>query len=61
MRVNVYDILSILLRFLTGIFGVVAGLFQNLSNLAGSQSQYVDTQAEFRVAVSQDIESLGDV
>jgi hypothetical protein len=59
LRVNRYDILSILFRFLTGIFGVVAGLFQNLSNLAGSQSNFHDSQEAFRTQVSLDIESLG--
>jgi len=61
MRVNVFDILSVVLRFLTGIFGVIAALFQNLSNLAGSQSDFRDKQHAFRDAVLQDIESLGDV
>ena len=59
MRVNVFDILAVLFRTLTGLFGVVAGMFQGFSVLAQAHSNYADDKHDFQMTVSQGIEMLG--
>lgn len=58
-RVNWMDVVAVLFRALTGIFGVIAGFFQNLAILAQAHSNFKEEQHMFRASVAHDIETLG--
>lgn len=59
LRVNKYDILSVLLQTVANGFGVIAAMFISLSQLSRAHSDYVDEMLGFQMEVSQDIEMLG--
>lgn len=59
LKVNKYDVLSVLLQTVANLIGSFAAMFTSLSQLSRAHSAYVDDKTEFHMAVSQDIEMLG--
>lgn len=59
LKVNKYDVLSVLLQTVANLIGSVSAMFSSLSQLSRAHSVYVDDKTEFQMAVSQDIEMLG--
>ena len=59
LKVNKYDILSVLLQTAATMFGAFTAMFVSLSQLSRAHSDYVDEMSAFRMEVSQDIEMLG--
>ena len=59
MRVNKYDVLHVLLQFVSNVFGVIAGFFGMLSQLSRAHALYVDDAVEMQNLVQHDIEMLG--
>lgn len=57
-RVNVWDVVAVLLNTLTGIIGTIAGMTNGLAHLARGQSGYIDDMRDFREAASYDIEMI---
>ena len=57
-RVNVWDVVAVLLNTIVGIVGTIAGMFNGFAQLARGYAGYVDEQREFHEAASFDIDMI---